>query len=135
MSDPLTIVRGSTRLLNKPELDWEMHGDEVHHGVYISEGSAVIETDNHFHVVYSGSSTWTDDYSLGMLTIPKSSNPLIARNWMKSQNPVFVKNAAEGVFGPGHASFTVSPDGKEHWMVYHAMNQTVQNMFHANRNC
>ena len=106
-----------------------MHGDAVHYGV--SEGPAVVETDKHFHVVYSGSSTWTDDYSLGMLTIPKSGNPLMASHWIKSQNPVFAKNAAEGVFGPGHASFTVSPDGKEHWMVYHAMNRTVQKIYRA----
>ncbi|GAV01452.1 hypothetical protein RvY_12162 [Ramazzottius varieornatus] len=124
MSDPLTIIRGSTRLLNRPALDWEMHGDEVHYGV--SEGPAVIETENYYHVPYSGSSTWTNNYALGMLTINKSADPMIATNWNKAQRPVFVTNEAESVFGPGHASFTVSPDGTEHWMVYHAMDRMYQ---------
>jgi len=33
---------------------------------------------------------------------------------------VFSRNDEEGVLGPGHASFTVSPDGTETWMMYHA---------------
>jgi GH43 family beta-xylosidase len=27
---------------------------------------------------------------------------------------------ANGVFGPGRATFTMSPDGKQDWIVYHA---------------
>ncbi|CAG7728156.1 unnamed protein product, partial [Allacma fusca] len=34
---------------------------------------------------------------------------------------VFWRNDEQGVYGTGHASFTVSPDGSEPWIVYHAM--------------
>ncbi|HET8843528.1 MAG TPA: family 43 glycosylhydrolase [Ktedonobacteraceae bacterium] len=30
------------------------------------------------------------------------------------------QSRANGVFGPGRATFTTSPDGKQDWMVHHA---------------
>jgi GH43 family beta-xylosidase len=39
-------------------------------------------------------------------------------SWVKKPAPVF--KGTEYVYGPGHASFTKSPDGKEDWIVYHA---------------
>ena len=43
--------------------------------------------------------------------------------WTKSAAPVFAR--AGSVYGPGHASFTTSPDGTEWWMVYHAKVSTA----------
>ena len=40
-----------------------------------------------------------------------------ADSWVKS-GPVF--SGTDVVYGVGHASFTVSPDGTEDWIVYHA---------------
>ena len=37
----------------------------------------------------------------------------------KETRPVFQKDPAIGVYGPGHNSFVKSPDGKEDWIVYH----------------
>jgi len=42
-------------------------------------------------------------------------------NWNKS-GPVFL--GTEEVHGVGHASFTTSPDGTEHWIVYHSKKST-----------
>jgi GH43 family beta-xylosidase len=39
-------------------------------------------------------------------------------SWRKVKQPVFSRK--DEVFGPGHASFTKSPDGKEDWIIYHA---------------
>ena len=127
MSDPVTLVPGSTALLNRPSLPFEMHGDAVHYGV--SEGPAVVESGENYYLLYSGSSTWTNDYCLGMLRINQSADPMKSESWYKHQEPVFVKNVEEGVFGPGHASFTQSLDGTEHWMVYHAMYKSVRASF------
>nr|WP_240731501.1 family 43 glycosylhydrolase [Hymenobacter radiodurans] len=33
---------------------------------------------------------------------------------------MFKKSEANSVYGPGHNSFTKSPDGKQDWIVYHA---------------
>ena len=40
---------------------------------------------------------------------------------MKSSTPVFQRNNAAGVYGPGHNGFFKSPDGTEDWIVYHAI--------------
>lgn len=40
--------------------------------------------------------------------------------WIKHDGPVFVKNPESRVYAPGHNSFTVSLDGSEDWIVYHA---------------
>jgi GH43 family beta-xylosidase len=45
-----------------------------------------------------------------------------ARSWSKSPVPVFRSSAATGQYGPGHNSFTTSPDGKTDILVYHARN-------------
>ena len=56
----------------------------------------------------------------GMLTLT-GSDPMDPESWTKSKQPVFQKT--NQVVGPGHASFTTSPDGLRHYMVYHANDQ------------
>jgi GH43 family beta-xylosidase len=51
-----------------------------------------------------------------MLTL--HGDPADAKAWVKSAQPVFASTA--DVFGPGHASFTTSPDGTQPWIVYHS---------------
>ena len=41
-------------------------------------------------------------------------------SWTKMGRPYFTQNPAAGVYGPGHASFTQSPDGRDDWLFYHA---------------
>jgi len=41
------------------------------------------------------------------------------KSWIKTPRPVF--QHTDKVFGPGHCSFVKSPDGKEDWIVYHAL--------------
>ena len=38
---------------------------------------------------------------------------------------VFTGN--DRIHGVGHASFTTSPDGREHWIYYHSKKDTVHN--------
>jgi hypothetical protein len=47
-------------------------------------------------------------------------DPLSADSWRKSPEPVFQRSDENGVFGPAHNGFFTSPDGTEHWIVYHA---------------
>jgi GH43 family beta-xylosidase len=55
---------------------------------------------------------------MGMLTADDSADLLDPASWRKSRVPVFQSDAAAGVFGPGHNSFTVE-DGLD-VLVYHA---------------
>jgi GH43 family beta-xylosidase len=115
MENPWTL-RGSNVLLTKPEYEWEHQG-----GMAINEGPCFLKRFGRVFLIYSASTCWSDDYALGMLSAAQDSDLLDPASWTKSELPVFHKSVDNGVFGPGHNSFTLSPDGTEDWIVYHAI--------------
>lgn len=116
MSDPYTISSPRSKIA-KPSESWETGGP-----LNLIEGPQVLKHDNKIFIIYSTRESWTKEYRLGQLMLRDStSSPLDAANWIK-KGPVF--EGTEDVFGPGHASFTVSPDGKEWWILYHAKKST-----------
>ncbi|OWA50136.1 Extracellular exo-alpha-(1-_5)-L-arabinofuranosidase (ABF) (Alpha-L-AFase) (Extracellular arabinan exo-alpha-(1-_5)-L-arabinosidase) (Arabinosidase) [Hypsibius exemplaris] len=116
MSSPTSLVSGTARILKSPTAPWEVLGQAV------VEGPAIMENDDTYFLMYSAGASWTADYSTSMMGISKTANPLQFSRWWRSEFPVFPRNDAQGVYGPGHASFTTSPDGSENWIVYHALN-------------
>ena len=98
--------------MSKPELPWETIGYRV------NEGPAVLIKGGHVFLTYSASAT-DANYAMGMLVADDGSNLLDPRSWVKSQQPVFATSVANGVFGPGHNSFTVDDHGND-VLVYHA---------------
>ena len=109
MANPWTIS-GTQVLISKPEYDWEKIG------YWVNEGPAVIQQNGRIFISYSASATGAN-YVLGLLTAAGGSDLLNAASWSKSPLPVF--QSANGVYGPGHNSFTVSPDGAVDILVYH----------------
>ncbi|WP_431259147.1 glycoside hydrolase family 43 protein [Roseateles chitinivorans] len=76
-------------------------------------------------VVYSAGHT-AAVYYLGLLELT-GKDPMDPKSWTKHPKPVFGPTdgptgvaGVDGVFVPGHNSFTKSPDGTEDWLVYHA---------------
>lgn len=114
MSNPWTLSSGRVEIARVTQ-GWETNG------LGIVEAPAVLERNGRVFVTYSGSACWTPDYAIGLLTASASGNLLSPSSWSKSSGPVFRRNDAAGVFGPGHNGFFKSPDGKEDWMVYHAV--------------
>ena len=110
MSDPCTLSSGRV-LISQPEYDWEFGG-----GNGINEGPQVLEHDGQVYIIYSASGSSTDYYCLGQLSLV-GTDPLDPESWSKKETSVF--ESANGVYAPGHCSFTVSPDGTENWIVYH----------------
>lgn len=109
-------LEGERSLISCPEFDWEMKS--CGGGLpSINEGPAALYHDGRIFMVYSASGSWSDDYCLGMLEY-KGGDPLDPRSWKKYEKPVF--SADEGSYGPGHCSFTKSPDGSEDYIIYHA---------------
>jgi GH43 family beta-xylosidase len=114
MSNPWT-VSGNAVTISTPTNAWERQGGTV------NEGPVALQRNGRTMIVYSASACWGPDYKLGLLTLT-GSNPLSAGSWTKSPNPIFQRNDANGVYGPGHNGFFTSPDGTENWIVYHANN-------------
>ena len=110
MSSPTTI-EGAGVVISEPTEEFERRT------MPINEGPQAIVTDDRVFLVYSASASWTDDYAYGMLT-GSGDDLLDPANWEKSPDAVFASTGE--VFGPGHGSFTTSPDGTEDWMVYHS---------------
>lgn len=114
MSDPWTIT-GERVLLSKPEYSWETDTFPR-----VNEGPQVlVSPDGVTNIIFSASGSWTDNYCLGRLTLKQGGDPMKAGDWEKGTEPVFQKNLPS-TYSTGHASFTVSPDGTENYMVYHA---------------
>lgn len=59
---------------------------------------------------------------MGLLTASENDDLLNPASWSKALNPVFQSNPFTNQFGPGHNCFTVTPDGSEDVIVYHARN-------------
>jgi len=118
LRDPLTQI-GAERQLIYPDQPWEMGGASGQSVYPVAEGPEALYHEGQTFVIYSGSDTGDYTYGLGRLTYDGRGDPLDSRSWRKA-GPVFTYSRANGVFGPGRASFTTAPDGKQSWMVYHA---------------
>lgn len=115
MQNPWT-AEGNRVRLSRPELSWEQNGGWP----TVNEGPQILRKGSNMFIVYSASGCWTDDYALGMLTADTSANVMDAAAWTKSPQPVFTSNPEGKAYGPGHNGFFKSPDGTEHWIIYHA---------------
>lgn len=111
MSSPWSIDSG------RVEIARPVHSWETNHSPHVNEGPQVIIRDGLINLVYSASGSWTDDYCLGLITAETGSNLMDPASWTKRSQPIF--SSGNGLFGPGHHSFTRSPDGTEDWMIYH----------------
>lgn len=114
LANPWTLD-GPPVLISTPELAWERNGGPVNEGP-----QALLSPNGQALVVYSASGCWTDDYALGLLQLRAGGNPLTPADWTKLPQPVFTKNPSGGAYGPGHNAFFRSPDGQQHWIIYHA---------------
>jgi GH43 family beta-xylosidase len=112
MDTPWSITGEPVRL-SKPDLPWE----QVKY--LVNEGPAVLIRNGRVFMTYSASAT-NEYYSVGLLTADANADLLDPAAWRKSERPVFATWSVNGVFGPGHNSFTTTPDGRTDIMVYHA---------------
>lgn len=112
MANPWTPA-GAGRRIATPVYDWERQGAPV------NEGAVVLEHGGRTFLTYSASFCDTPNYKLGLMEL-LGADPMDAASWRKYPEPVFERNDAAGVYGPGHNGFFTSPDGRETWIVYHA---------------
>jgi GH43 family beta-xylosidase len=112
MSNPWTISSNRVQL-SAPTAPWEL-GTELD----LEEGPEFLQHGTDVYVVYSTRESWLPAYRLGQLRLASvTADPMNPANFTKS-GPVFVGSG--DAYGVGHASFTLSPDGTESWIVYHS---------------
>ena len=115
MANPWTLATPAVEL-SRPEFDWEIKG------FWVNEGPSVLVRGGRVFLTYSGAATGID-YAMGLLTADADADLLDPASWTKSPEPVFVSDPAAGQYGPGHNSFTETPDG-DPVLVYHARTYT-----------
>jgi GH43 family beta-xylosidase len=115
MSSPWRVC-GEGVILTRPTLTWE-HG-------WLEAPQALVR-DGRVFIVYSAGHSAKVDYRLGLLSHTGGS-VLDPQAWVKSPEPLFEPySGPEGsVYTTGHCCFTVSPDGVEDWLIYHAKDTT-----------
>ncbi len=102
-------LKGKTVPLTSSEYDWEKVMSPV------VEGPFVVFDKDVPCIVYSASDSQSDDYCLGLLRF-SGENILDTASWHKHPKPILSKQ--EGMYGPGHCSFTYADD--EMYCIYHA---------------
>jgi autotransporter-associated beta strand protein len=125
MSTPSAIPTAASRvLISSPTNAWERVGGNGNSLPYVNEGPEILTSPTGVTtLIYSASGSFTDSYCLGMLTLT-GSDPSQASSWTKdSAGPVF--QSGNGVYAPGHASFTTTDNGSRDWIVYHANVQSI----------
>jgi GH43 family beta-xylosidase len=108
-------IEGPQVMITKPEYDWETIG------FLVNEGAAVLKRNGKIFITYSASAT-DYNYCMGLLTADEESDLLDPTSWKKTDQPVFQTSEENGQYGPGHNSFTVSEDGTQDVLIYHARN-------------
>ncbi|MDG0856898.1 family 43 glycosylhydrolase [Roseateles puraquae] len=109
-----TELSGPQVRLSRPEYAWE----QVRHAV--NEAPAVLIHGGRVFMSYSAAGTGAE-YCLGLLWADADADVMNPASWRKSPGPVFASSAEHGIYGPGHNSFLVEPDGTV-LNVYHARN-------------
>jgi GH43 family beta-xylosidase len=114
MSSP-TKLTGPQVVLTSPQYSWEKVGYEV------NEGPAALVKNGKVFIAYSASAT-DQNYCMGLLTADAGADLLDPKSWKKSAQPVLQSSSQNSQYGPGHNSFTTTPDGRVDILVYHARN-------------
>jgi GH43 family beta-xylosidase len=114
MAGPLALA-GPATLLSRPDYAWEKWKYEV------NEAPAVLVKNGRVFLTYSASAT-DAHYAMGLLTADADADLLDPHAWSKTSLPVLASSARNGQWGPGHNSFTTTPDGRTDILVYHARN-------------
>jgi GH43 family beta-xylosidase len=122
METPLKVI-GDRVCLLKPTNSWETNNVNP----TVTEGPQFLINQGKAFLFYSAGGCWTDGYSIGLIWMDISKDPMTIASWERSaNNPLFVSNISGGAYGPGHNSFFKSLNNEEDWILYHANPQPGQ---------
>lgn len=114
-----TKIMGEPVMISHPCFPWEE---------FVNEGPETLIRNGKVMILYSAHAAHTPEYCLAILECLDTKDPLREQAWKKQTSPVFKKG--NGVIGPGHASVTVSADGKVPYLIYHSKSNE-SSVFHS----
>ena len=135
MSGPTHVSGPGVRIVRGTE-PWEhgwrrtATGWERDVGYWVEAPEALVHEGRVF-LAYSAGHTATPHYYVGLMTLTPGADPVDPAAWTKRRTPILAPLGAPdgrpdgGAYTTGHNSFTVSPDGRESWIVYHAKDRAV----------
>jgi GH43 family beta-xylosidase len=114
MKDPTTLA-GKAVMIGRADQTWEKRDPAL----LKMEGPAVLKRNGRIFISYSSNAV-DANYAVGLLEARDDSKLLDSGSWTKRPGPILTSDPEAKVFGPGHNSFTTSPDGAVDYIVYHA---------------
>lgn len=118
MTGDLVNFVGEPVLATTPEQTWEKQSGST----LWNEGAYVLKHEGKYYMTYSANFYGSASYGVGLAIADHPLGP-----WVKyEKNPILAMDLGAGVSGPGHNSFTVSPDDSELFIVYHTHTDVVE---------
>jgi GH43 family beta-xylosidase len=120
----MTTLAGEPKVVVRPHEDWHVFrkGRTMYGRVYdwhTVEGASVQMQDGMYYCFYSGGAWEKENYGVSYVVSRHPEGPY--RRPEGGHEALLMRTPKTGeLVGPGHNSFTTSPDGSETWIVYHA---------------
>lgn len=105
-------LAGDPVILTKPEYGWE------NNHTFVVEGPFALDRGHTLHITYSAAAVDTS-YVVGLLSLEKGKDPLVASNWKKGNYPILTSRSVIGEYGTGHNAYVEDENGL-FWNTYHA---------------
>jgi GH43 family beta-xylosidase len=118
----MTRLAGDPRVVVRPHADWHLfQAQRAIYGQTIDwhtvEGPALMRHKARYYCFFSGGAWKSDNYGVSYVV---ADHPLGPYSRPETPDPRILKTDPGALIGPGHNSFTTSPDGSETFIVYHA---------------
>ncbi|KPI37254.1 Extracellular exo-alpha-(1-_5)-L-arabinofuranosidase [Cyphellophora attinorum] len=117
LASPIEAIPYTLTCISRASLPWE-RPEQGRRGV--NEGPTWLSVPGFQGIVYSANGSWCCDYQMGLVALT-GSDPCSEASWQKRHHPLLAcDKRMGGPFGPGHASFVLSPsnDGRL-FCIYH----------------
>jgi GH43 family beta-xylosidase len=119
--DMLTLA-GEPRVVIRPHADWQLFKAQrsMYGAIYdwhTIEGPAVRLHNGRYYCFYSGGAWEHDNYGISYVVAEHVLGPY---RLPSEDHQVLLRSVLGHVIGPGHNSFTTSPNGDQEYIVYHA---------------